>query len=434
MTTTNFPQGITSYGIPVIGSGANIPITNTGGTTWFVSSTLGNAGNTGTFDLPFATLSAALSNANLKANDTIVVEEGHAETVIAAAGLLASVADVDIVGLGAGVTQPTFTFSTATTASFRITGAGVTVSGLKFVNGVASLATIFDIQAKGVVIQNCVFQDNGTLTGLSFINTVLTSANVADGLKILNNYFYNPVSGNYNHAIGLNTVQDNVEISGNYIVGNFALSGIHNVTGQVATNVNIHDNYVKNLTAAKPALNFVSAVTGSAYRNTFVAGDNTVNAAKFNSGIDASGGNLENDGRLDAGASFWLIKKGVVSSTITTTGVALTVASIGGDISIDDVILKTDASTGLAGGTNFQITSNNSKGLLIFFSTAVSTLGAAATVNMSTAGVTANGRTVLEQGKIISLSCTSTNCTGPGTVDVYIKCTRLTAGADVSLA
>lgn len=434
MTLSNFPNGISSFGIPVLGSGANnIPITNSGGTTWFVSSTLGNNGNVGSFDLPFATLAYALSQANLKANDTVVVLEGHAESVIAAAGILCATAAVDIVGVGNGTTVPTITFTTATTASFRISGAGTTVQGLKFVNGVASLATMFDVQAKGVVIQNNVFQDNGTLTGLSFINTVLTGANVGDGLKILGNYFYNPVIGSYNHAIGLNTVQDNVEIGGNYIYGSFALSGIHNVTGQVATNVNVHDNYVKNLTAAKPALNFVSAVTGVAYRNVFVAGDSTVNSAKFNSGVDASGNNRSLNGALAAGEPFWLVKKGILSSSILTTGVALTVASIGGDIAIEDVIVKTGG-VGLAGGTNFQITSNNTNGLLIFFSNAVSGLGSAATVNMATAGVTANGRTVLEQGKVLSLSCTSTNCTGVGTIDVYIKCVRLTAGADVSLA
>jgi hypothetical protein len=428
---TNFPYGVTSFGIPVLGSGGGIPLTNTGGHYWFVSSMLGNNGNSGSFSSPFATLSYALGISGLQANDTIVVLEGHTENVTAAAGILCSVAGVDIVGQGAGIGIPTITFKTATTATFKITGAGTTISGIKFVSGINSLVTTLDIQAKGVVIQGNVFQDDGTNTALSFIDFAGASANASDGTKILGNYFYNPTAGNFNHAIGLTTVQDNIEIGGNYIVGSFALSGIHNITGKVMTNLNVHDNYVRNLTASKPALNFISASTGVAYRNVFEPGANTPNSAIFGTALDPSGGNIGQGGRLDAGSEFWVVKTGVVSSTIVTGGVDLSVVSIGGPIAITDAIVKTDG-TGLAGGTNFQIQTNNAKGAAVFFSNAVSGLGANATVNLTGAGVTKT-ETVLETGKKIQLSSTGSNCTGAGTIDVYLKCIRLTAGADVSL-
>ncbi len=434
---TNYPYGVTSFGIPVIGSGGNLPLINTGGHYWFVSSVYGNNGNPGTFSAPFATLAFALQYPQLQANDTIIVMEGHTETVTAAgtatAGILASTTGVDIVGLGNGTAAPTITFTTATTATFKITGAGVTVQGLRFVNGINSQVTMLDIQAKGVVIQGNQFLTGASTSGLSFIDFVNASANAADGTKLLNNYFYADSAGNYNHAIGLNTVQDNIEIGNNYIYGNFALSGIHNVTGQVVQDVNIHDNYVKNLTAAKPALNFISAVTGVAYRNVFEPGDATVNSAKFGTALDASGGNRGWNGFLDAGSEFWFVKTGVVSSTITTGGVALGVASIGGAIAITDVIVKTNG-TGLAGGTNFQLQTNNANGIAVFFAETVANLGASKTVNMATASVTANGRTVLESGKILTASSTVGNCTGAGTIDIFIRCMRLTAGADVSLA
>ena len=431
MALTNFPYGVTSFGIPVIGSGGNVPLTNTGGQYWFVSSPLGSNGNPGSFNLPFATLAYALANPSLKVNDTIVVEAGHAETVAAAAGLLASVADVNIVGQGTGTSAPTITFATATTATFRITGAGVSVQGLKFVTGINSLATIFDIRAKGVLIQNNVFQDDGTNTALSFIDFVGVTANAADYTKILGNYFYNPTSGNFNHAIGLKTVQDNIEIGGNYIVGSFALSGIHNITGKVVTNVNIHDNYVRNLTASKPALNFISAVTGKAYRNNFVSGTGTPSAAILGTALDASGLNTGNNGLLNAGSEFWLVKKAVVSSTIVQAGVDLTLPSIGGELAIKDIIVKTDA-TGLAAGTNFQITSDNANGIAVFFATAVSGLGANKTIDLSNASVT-KLKSVLESGKKLKLSSTAADCTGAGTIDVYVLCQRLTAGANVAL-
>ena len=430
MALTNYPQGMSSFGIPVVGSGNSILMSNKN--YWFVSSALGSNGYTGTsIDQPFATLAYALSQANLAANDTIIVLDGHTETVATAGGLTCSVAGVDIQGPGGVAAPPVITFTTATTATFKITGAGVTVSGIKFVNGIASLVTMLDIQAKGVVIQNNWFTDNGTLTGLSFIDFVNASANAADGTKILNNYFNTPTAGNYNHAIGLNTVQDNLEVGGNYIYGNFALSGIHNVTGKVVTNVNVHDNYVRNLTASKPALNFISAVTGQAYRNIFESGANTPSAAIFGTALDASGNNVGNNGILNAGADFWLVKKGVVSSTITQAGVDLTLPSVGGDIAVKDVIVKT-AATGLATGTNFQITSDNSNGIAVFFAETVANLGANKSIDMTGASV-AKIRTTLESGKKFKLSSTGADCTGAGTIDIHILCSRLTAGANVAL-
>jgi hypothetical protein len=385
-------------------------------------------------DQPFATLAYALSQANLAANDTIVLLDGHTEDVTAAAGLLCSVAGVDIQGPGSLSTNaapPVINFKTATTASFRITADGVTVSGLKFVNAVNSLATMFDIRGKSVVIQGNLFTDNGTTTGLSFIDFVNSTANQADGAKILNNYFYTTAAGNYNHAIGLTVVHDNIEIGGNYVIGNYALSGIHNITGKVLTNVNVHDNYVRNLTASKPALNFISAVTGQAYRNTFESGANSPSAAIFGTALDASGGNVGNNGRLDAGSDFWLVKKGVVSSTIVQAGVDLTLPSVGGDIAVKDVIVKT-AATGLATGTNFQITSDNANGIAVFFAETVANLGANKSVDMTGASVT-KIRTTLESGKKFKLSSTGADCTGAGTIDIHILCSRLTAGANVAL-
>ena len=436
MTLTNFPNGISSFGIPILGT-AGLPIFNqSAGNMWFVSSVSGNNGNDGSFSTPFATLAFALQYSKLVAGDVIVVMEGHVEAVTAAgtatAGILASTANVQIIGLGTGTTAPTFNFTTATTATFKVTGAGVTIQGLRFVNGIASLATTLDIQAVDVLVSGNYFVEGASTTGLSFINFVLATANASDRTRIINNTFYNPTSGNYNHAIGLTTVHDNIEIAGNYIVGNFALSGIHNVTGKVLTNVNVHDNYVKNLTAAKPALNFISAVTGVAYRNVLEPGDSTVNSAKFGTVLDASGNNIGINGNLNAGSEFWLTKAGVVSSTVTQAGVDMTVASIGGAIAIKDVILKTNG-TGLAGMTNFTIVTNNANGAVTFVSQAASGLGANVTLQLSAMGTT-HSETILETGKKITLKATVADGTGAGTIDIHLLCQRLTAGADVSLA
>jgi hypothetical protein len=227
-----------------------------------------------------------------------------------------------------------------------------------------------------------------------------------------------------------------VEIGGNYIYGSFALSGIHNVTGQVATNVNVHDNYVHNNTAAKPALNFISAVTGSLYRNVFVPGDNTVNSAKFGTGVDSTGFNRGINGDLAAGQEFVLFKLGIVSSTITIAGVDLTVVSIGGPILIKGGVVSSDG-TGLAGMTNFTMVTNNADGLLTFYSQAITALGPNATVGFGVTGGTTPATVgipvVLETGKKITLKATALGGSGGGKIDVYLLCQRLVAGADLSL-
>jgi hypothetical protein len=429
---TNFPNGLSSFGIPIVGGGGTVPLTSTNGTIWFVNSVAGSNGFPGTWDQPFATLAFALANTNLQVGDTVVCMEGHTEAVVAAAGILCAKAGVNITGIGNGLGAPTINFTTSTLATLRITGAYVTLTGMRFTCGIASQASMLDLQAKGILIQNNQFLE-GTATGLSFIDFVLPAANVADGATIVGNYFKNPTTGNMNHAIGLNSVQDAVEIAGNYINGSFALSGVHNITGVVPTNLNMHDNFVKNTRAAKPALNFVSAVTGAAYRNEFEPGDATVNSAIFNTAMDVSNANSGESGLLAHGSEFWYVKKAVAWTTVTTGGVAISAASIGGNIAIEDVILKTNAGT-LTTATLINLQSNNANGVAVFFSTSVASLAANSTVNMANATAVANGRTVLELGKVLTLAATGLSAGGTGTVDVYVKCKRLAPGADLTAA
>jgi hypothetical protein len=432
VTLTSFPNGI--IGFPIIGAVGNFPIINPGGNVWFVSSLLGNDGNDGSYGTPFATLSAAASNSSLMAGDNIVLLEGHTETVTAAAGIALSMAGVSVIGSGSGTYAPTITFTTSTAATFLISGAGVSVQGLRFVNGIASQVTMLDVQAKSVLILGNTFVEGAATTGLSFINTVNAStANMSDGLQIIGNTFHAPTAGNYNHAIGLTTVHDNVEIGGNVIYGNFALSGIHNITGMVLTNLKIHDNTVTNLTAAKPALNLISACTGWAANNKLMGGDATVNSMLFNTALKVLPGNSGQHGSMDATSEYWLVKKGVVSNTITTGGVAISTASVGGELAVVSTIMKTN-SVGLSGITgNVQLQSNNTNGAAVFWSTPIATLGASATVCIGV-GASATPLTVIELGKVISISSSATNGTNAGTVDVYVRFRRITNGANITSA
>lgn len=130
------------------------------------------------------------------------------------------------------------------------------------------------------------------------------------------------------------------------------------------------------------------------------------------------------------GTSFW-IKKTVTSSAILeASDVDITGVSSGGELAIDEVIVKTDG-TGLATGTNFELKSNNAKGLENIFVETVANLGASKTVDLDTASVTGI-KTVLESGAKLQVHSTVAACDGAGTIDIYVKFIRLSAGATVA--
>ena len=124
------------------------------------------------------------------------------------------------------------------------------------------------------------------------------------------------------------------------------------------------------------------------------------------------------------------MKKTIISSNIlTASALDISLVSVNGELAIMDVICKTDA-TGLAGGTNFQILSNNAKGLANIFVETVANLGANKTIDLTGASVT-KIRSVLEVGKKLQVQNTVGNGTGAGTIDIYVRFMRLADYANV---
>lgn len=143
---------------------------------------------------------------------------------------------------------------------------------------------------------------------------------------------------------------------------------------------------------------------------------------------------------FNSGSSFWRFYT-VTSSTITTTAQNLTVAATG-RLFVKQIVVKTDG-TGLAGGTNFQILSNNAKGVANIFVETVANLGANITKVLSPgvtgADVTTSAPTptvtalptILETGKRIQYKNTVGAGTGAGTIDIAILFERVDDGATI---
>lgn len=126
----------------------------------------------------------------------------------------------------------------------------------------------------------------------------------------------------------------------------------------------------------------------------------------------------------------YIIKKTLTSSSIPTAGVDITDNAFG-EFLITNVVLKTD-STGLAGGTNLQVTINNAKGLATCLEETVDNLGANKCVDMSSASVSKQP-TVLENGKKITIKSTVGACTGSGTIDIYVIMEKLDQGSSINV-
>jgi hypothetical protein len=186
MGLTKFPNGVSSFGVPIFGTGAgNVPVTL--GNYWFVNSATGN--NQPEFgkekDRPFATIDYAIGKCS--AYDVIIVAPGHAETISAVGGITADVIGITIVGLGTGLKRPTVTMDTAATTSVVVSAASVTIDNIIFTANYADIATCFTVSGKDCTIKNCSFLE--TATNMNFLSIVLTSTTdyAADGLSVLYN-------------------------------------------------------------------------------------------------------------------------------------------------------------------------------------------------------------------------------------------------------
>lgn len=261
---TNYPNGVSSYGVTVLG-GNSIPTTN--GKYWFVSSVTGSSSADGrSMGTPKATIAQAIAAATASNGDIIICLQGHAEAIGSAAAIALSKAGITIIGLGAGANRPTLTWGTATTATMTVTAANVVLS-----NFVLDM-TGFDAVASGIVVSAANFQLSGCKVILATASAqatlgILTTA-AADGMKILGNQFLGSADAGCAAAIRIVGGNEHV-IDGNYCHGNFTttLGFIDNVT-TATLRTQVSNNYIFNGTASSAvAMTFVATSTGMIFNN-----------------------------------------------------------------------------------------------------------------------------------------------------------------------
>jgi hypothetical protein len=220
-----FSDGIMIRGVP-------ISLTHPGKVFWVSNSTVqlpnqqgGSNSNKGTFNSPFSTIAYALTQCLANRGDVIMVKPGHTETVSAAGGLNLNVAGVAIVGMGLGSLRPTITLDTANTATIAVAANNVAVKNILFKANFLNIATCFSVAnaqvANDFTVDGCEFKDNSVV--LNFVSCVKvgTTANIADGLTLVNNRvnaaILTTVPANQTFLVTASII-DRLYVSGNVVI------------------------------------------------------------------------------------------------------------------------------------------------------------------------------------------------------------------------
>lgn len=272
---TDFPFGVRSFGMPVVGGGRIM----TTGRVFFVDSTAGAKGDDvshgTTPQTPFATIAFAITACNNNSGDVILVLPGHVESVITPAGINCSVAGVSIIGISynEGRDRPIITLSTSVTASIDINAANVTIENVVIdMTGIDAIVAGINVKSSDFTLHN-----NELITATAAgqaVRAILTNGNAAR-LRVIDNFLNGTTDVGTLVDIdidGLIAIPD-VEIGYNRLIGDFGTSAIKVTAGILATGLWIHHNTIVTFGIGQRAIDTLTAANGIVAFNYAVGSD-----------------------------------------------------------------------------------------------------------------------------------------------------------------
>ena len=194
---------------------------------------------------------------------------GHAETISTATALNLNKAGIAIIGLGAGSARPTFTLSTANTATITVSAANVTIQNCLFVANFLNIAALFTVTATNFALDNCEQRDTSNI--LNFLTTVATNTtdNAANGLTITRNTIINTAASGVCNLFAGTAACDRVTITDNYYASLTTNAGavIPMSAGKALTNLLLLRNVFNLTNAAGTATGYLitTDTTGSGF-------------------------------------------------------------------------------------------------------------------------------------------------------------------------
>lgn len=221
-----------------------------------------------------ATVDAAVGLCTADSGDTIYVLPGHTETVTASS-LTLDVAGINVVCLGSGSNRPTFTYGAAA-ATITVSAKDITWKGGYFVGNFLDVASAFTIgAAKDFKLEGAEFEDNSAILNFLSIVTTGTTANAADGLKVIGCSWFGlnttplafvSILGNTNHLVLTDNFVDSASTAD---VGHFLT-----ITADVLLGAQIRRNTLVVVGSTGATVGIF--LTGSSTTNTGIVANNYV--------------------------------------------------------------------------------------------------------------------------------------------------------------
>jgi len=185
MSLTDYPNGISSFGLPVIG-GQFV----TTGSIFFVDSNTGsNSYNGKDKDHPFSTLSYAVGKCTANKGDVIYAMPGHIESMSSSEALNINKAGVTIIGIGHGYLRPRITFDTTASANIAISSCDVTIENFVFdaTTAAVNLTGLIRVNASDFTLLNCeamLPSSEEVTSGIVYMAATSDDNMTIDGLKV----------------------------------------------------------------------------------------------------------------------------------------------------------------------------------------------------------------------------------------------------------
>lgn len=240
MTLTAFPNGISSFGVPVMG-GSQVPSTT--GNYYFVDSGTGSSGNSGASSSDaLATIDQAINKCTASNGDVIIVMPGHAETISGATGIVVDIAGISIIGLGHGRNRPVISFDN-TASRIPVSANNVLIENLVFLGAVADIVSGVTITGDDVTLRNCDFEvGSAILEFLQMLDIDAATRAVVEGCRFIAN-----ATAGTNNAIRLDATVD-CTIRNCEFRGDFTTAAISGNAGSAAasTNAAVIGNLIEN--------------------------------------------------------------------------------------------------------------------------------------------------------------------------------------------
>lgn len=278
MGVTQFPNGVSSFGVPLVGSGVTIPAST--GTYFFVDSVTGSNSNSGLDKAhPLATITYATSLCTASKGDVVICMPGHSETVTAAITL--SKAGVYYIGLGWGRLKPTIIGNFAGDP-VDITAANVTFDNFHFAAPVTDAQTSdINVSGSGVTIRN--ITAIGSTSGSVNVVDMITLASGANDCLIENVQFWNTTTA-VNSFLSIEAAIARLTVKNFVAFGDCVTAGI--IDGATATQL-----YFENIRVGTVGTTIAAAILDSnptgLISNAYFAGTSTTlaNNAALGTGV-----------------------------------------------------------------------------------------------------------------------------------------------------